>query len=118
MLFHDQCAIYPVGFCSTRVFASMKNPEQQCLYTCQIKDCGAGPQVPTGLPGEDMSVVLLLYSHYIIRRQWLEFNLKTENLAEARTHVEYRRGALIFDAEFLLITIRIIIIYSFSILVF
>lgn len=45
MLFHDECAIYPVGFCSTRVFASMKNPDQQCLYTCQIKDLGAGPQV-------------------------------------------------------------------------
>uniref|UniRef100_A0A1A8MK83 Transforming growth factor beta regulator 1 n=2 Tax=Nothobranchius pienaari TaxID=704102 RepID=A0A1A8MK83_9TELE len=44
MLFHDECAIYPVGFCSTRVFASMKSPEQQCLYTCQIKDGGAGPQ--------------------------------------------------------------------------
>nr|XP_061828716.1 uncharacterized protein LOC133614614 [Nerophis lumbriciformis] len=44
MLFHDECAIYPVGFCSTRVFASMKNPEQQCLYTCQIKDGRSGPQ--------------------------------------------------------------------------
>ncbi|KAK2846978.1 hypothetical protein Q5P01_009977 [Channa striata] len=44
MLFHDECAIYPVGFCSTRVFASMKNPDQQCLYTCQIKDGGTGPQ--------------------------------------------------------------------------
>ncbi|XP_056467822.1 transforming growth factor beta regulator 1 isoform X2 [Gadus chalcogrammus] len=52
MLFHDQCAIYPVGFCSTRVFASMKNPEQQCLYTCQIKDCGAGPQFEI-VPEED-----------------------------------------------------------------
>ncbi|KAM6946460.1 transforming growth factor beta regulator 1 [Aplochiton taeniatus] len=44
MLFHDQCAIYPVGFCSTRTYASMKNPEQQCLFTCQIKDGGTGPQ--------------------------------------------------------------------------
>ncbi|XP_026782739.2 transforming growth factor beta regulator 1 isoform X2 [Pangasianodon hypophthalmus] len=42
--FHDESAIYPVGFCSTRVFASMKNPEQQCLYTCQIKDGNQGPQ--------------------------------------------------------------------------
>ncbi|XP_062860953.1 transforming growth factor beta regulator 1 isoform X2 [Trichomycterus rosablanca] len=42
--FHDESAIYPVGFCSTRVFASMKNPQQQCLYTCQIKDGGQGPQ--------------------------------------------------------------------------
>lgn len=45
MSFHDECAIYPVGFCSTRVFASMKNPDQQCLYTCQIKDGGNGPKV-------------------------------------------------------------------------
>ncbi|KAJ4942110.1 hypothetical protein JOQ06_011979 [Pogonophryne albipinna] len=52
MLFHDECAIYPVGFCSTRVFASMKNPDQQCLYTCQIKDSGAGPQFEI-VPEED-----------------------------------------------------------------
>ncbi|KAJ3591251.1 hypothetical protein NHX12_009197 [Muraenolepis orangiensis] len=52
MLFHDQCAIYPVGFCSTRVFASMKSPELQCLYTCQIKDGGAGPQFEI-VPEED-----------------------------------------------------------------
>lgn len=43
--FHDESSIYPVGFCSTRVFASVKNPQQQCLYTCQIKDGGHGPQV-------------------------------------------------------------------------
>lgn len=42
--FHDESAIYPAGFCSTRVFASMKSPDQQCLYTCQIKDGGTGPQ--------------------------------------------------------------------------
>uniref|UniRef100_A0A3B3SMX1 Transforming growth factor beta regulator 1 n=1 Tax=Paramormyrops kingsleyae TaxID=1676925 RepID=A0A3B3SMX1_9TELE len=50
--FHDESAIYPVGFCSTRVFASMKSPEQQCLYTCQIKDGGAGPQFEI-VPEED-----------------------------------------------------------------
>ncbi|KAM8927943.1 transforming growth factor beta regulator 1 [Pelodytes ibericus] len=42
--FHDKLAIYPVGFCSTRVYVSMRNPDQQCLYTCQIKDGGSGPQ--------------------------------------------------------------------------
>ncbi|TRY88461.1 hypothetical protein DNTS_018886 [Danionella cerebrum] len=42
--FHDESSIYPVGFCSTRVFASMKNPDQKCLYTCQIKDGSQGPQ--------------------------------------------------------------------------
>ncbi|KAL6116402.1 tbrg1 [Pungitius sinensis] len=52
MLFHDECAIYPAGFCSTRVFAGMKSPDQQCLYTCQIKDVGAGPQFEI-VPEED-----------------------------------------------------------------
>ncbi|XP_018424097.1 PREDICTED: transforming growth factor beta regulator 1 [Nanorana parkeri] len=42
--FHDRSAIYPVGFCSTRVYASMRNPEQKCLYTCQIKDGWTRPQ--------------------------------------------------------------------------
>ncbi|XP_041032460.1 transforming growth factor beta regulator 1 isoform X7 [Carcharodon carcharias] len=42
--FCDETAIYPVGFCSTRVYASMKNPNHKCLYTCQIKDGGSGPQ--------------------------------------------------------------------------
>ncbi|XP_035293702.1 transforming growth factor beta regulator 1 isoform X1 [Cricetulus griseus] len=42
--FHDESAIYPVGYCSTRVFASMKCPDQKCLYTCQVKDGGVQPQ--------------------------------------------------------------------------
>ncbi|KAF6278597.1 transforming growth factor beta regulator 1 [Rhinolophus ferrumequinum] len=42
--FHDESAIYPVGYCSTRMYASMKCPDQKCLYTCQIKDGGVQPQ--------------------------------------------------------------------------
>uniref|UniRef100_A0A8D1MV22 Transforming growth factor beta regulator 1 n=1 Tax=Sus scrofa TaxID=9823 RepID=A0A8D1MV22_PIG len=42
--FHDESAIYPVGYCSTRIYASMQHPDQECLYTCQIKDGGTGPQ--------------------------------------------------------------------------
>ncbi|KAF6083199.1 transforming growth factor beta regulator 1 [Phyllostomus discolor] len=42
--FHDESAIYPVGYCSTRIYASMKRPDQKCLYTCQIKDGGVQPQ--------------------------------------------------------------------------
>nr|XP_006209897.1 transforming growth factor beta regulator 1 isoform X1 [Vicugna pacos] len=42
--FHDESAIYPVGYCSTRTYASMKCPDQECLYTCQIKDGGSQPQ--------------------------------------------------------------------------
>lgn len=42
--FHDENAIYPVGYCSTRLYASMKHPDHKCLYTCQIKDGGLQPQ--------------------------------------------------------------------------
>ncbi|XP_038363328.1 transforming growth factor beta regulator 1 isoform X2 [Canis lupus baileyi] len=42
--FHDESAIYPVGYCSTRIYASVKCPDQKCLYTCQIKDGGMQPQ--------------------------------------------------------------------------
>ncbi|XP_004605198.2 transforming growth factor beta regulator 1 [Sorex araneus] len=42
--FHDENAIYPVGYCSTRVYASSKYPDRKCLYTCQIKDGGVQPQ--------------------------------------------------------------------------
>ncbi|XP_073440970.1 transforming growth factor beta regulator 1 [Dendrobates tinctorius] len=42
--FHDKAAIYPVGFCSTRVYVSMKSPDQKCLYTCQIKDGWSRPK--------------------------------------------------------------------------
>lgn len=43
--FHSEEYIYPVGFCSTRIYASTKNAEQKCLYTCKITDGGVGPKV-------------------------------------------------------------------------
>ncbi|XP_058244564.1 transforming growth factor beta regulator 1 isoform X1 [Hemibagrus wyckioides] len=64
--FHDESAIYPVGFCSTRVFASMKNPEHQCLYTCQIKDGKQGPQfeiVPEDDPQNSIVAMSALSCH-------------------------------------------------------
>ncbi|TFJ98102.1 butyrophilin subfamily 2 member A1-like [Platysternon megacephalum] len=56
--FHEEGAIYPVGFCSTRVYASMRRPDQRCLYTCQIKDGGVGPRfeiVPEDEPGSALA---------------------------------------------------------------
>ncbi|KAG5269450.1 hypothetical protein AALO_G00202180 [Alosa alosa] len=64
--FHDESSIYPVGFCSTRVFASMKSPDQQCLYTCQIKDGGTGPQfeiVPEDDPQNSIAASSALGCH-------------------------------------------------------
>ncbi|XP_053219556.1 transforming growth factor beta regulator 1 [Podarcis raffonei] len=52
--FHTEMAIYPVGYCSTRIFASTRRPVHRCLYTCQIKDGGGGPHfeiAPEDEPG-------------------------------------------------------------------
>jgi len=43
--FHTSNSIFPVGYCSTRVYASLHSPEKQCLYTCKISDGGNGPMV-------------------------------------------------------------------------
>ncbi|KAM4650581.1 transforming growth factor beta regulator 1 isoform 1-T2 [Discoglossus pictus] len=61
--FHDKDAIYPVGFCSTRVYVSMRNHNQKCLYTCQIKDGGAGPQFEI-VPEDDPQNSIVASSSY------------------------------------------------------
>lgn len=42
--FHSERYIWPVGYCSSRTYPSMKNPENKCIYTCKILDGGFGPQ--------------------------------------------------------------------------
>ncbi|XP_063982673.1 transforming growth factor beta regulator 1 [Diachasmimorpha longicaudata] len=42
--YHTEDHIYPVGFCSTRVYASLKNPRLKALYTCKILDGGVNPR--------------------------------------------------------------------------
>ncbi|KAL4229703.1 transforming growth factor beta regulator 1 [Mactra antiquata] len=41
--FHTSNSIFPVGYCSTRVYANINTPEKQCLYTCKITDGANGP---------------------------------------------------------------------------
>lgn len=43
--FHSVANIYPEGFCSTRVYVDVNNPDNRCLYTCKISDGGKGPIV-------------------------------------------------------------------------
>ncbi|CAD6241048.1 GSCOCG00009097001-RA-CDS [Cotesia congregata] len=42
--YHTDEFIYPVGFCSTRLYASLKNIQSPSLYTCKIVDGGAKPR--------------------------------------------------------------------------
>lgn len=43
LTFHDEDLIYPVGFCSTRVYGSLSDPTSPCIYTCMILDGGNAP---------------------------------------------------------------------------
>lgn len=41
--YHTQDYIFPVGFCSTRIYGSLRDPERKCVYTCKVMDGGMSP---------------------------------------------------------------------------
>lgn len=51
--YHTEDLIYPVGFCSTHVYGSVRNPEMKCIYTCKISDGGDFPRFEISSDGED-----------------------------------------------------------------
>ncbi|XP_052773568.1 transforming growth factor beta regulator 1-like [Mya arenaria] len=53
--FHTSNSIFPVGYCSTRLYASLKALDKQCLYTCKISDGGNGPMFEI-VPDDDPKV--------------------------------------------------------------
>lgn len=42
--FHCEDAIYPVGYVSTRIYGSLKDPTTKCIYTCKISDATGMPR--------------------------------------------------------------------------
>ncbi|XP_019870693.1 transforming growth factor beta regulator 1 [Aethina tumida] len=42
--FHCEDAIFPVGFVSTRIYGSLKDPNVKCIYTCKISDINDLPR--------------------------------------------------------------------------
>lgn len=42
--FHCEEAIYPVGYVSTRIYGSLKDPTTKCIYTCKISDANGMPR--------------------------------------------------------------------------
>lgn len=42
--YHTEDYIFPVGYCSTRVYASLKDARMKSLYTCKILDGGMKPR--------------------------------------------------------------------------
>ncbi|XP_011692076.1 PREDICTED: transforming growth factor beta regulator 1 isoform X2 [Wasmannia auropunctata] len=42
--YHTEELIFPVGYCSTRLYANLRDPRTQSLYTCKILDGGPTPR--------------------------------------------------------------------------
>lgn len=42
--FHCEDAIYPVGYVSTRLYGSLRDPTVKCIYTCKISDANGAPR--------------------------------------------------------------------------
>ncbi|KAL3266296.1 hypothetical protein HHI36_010476 [Cryptolaemus montrouzieri] len=42
--FHSEEVIYPVGYVSTRIYGSLKDPTVKCVYTCKISDANSLPR--------------------------------------------------------------------------
>lgn len=42
--FNTSDIIFPIGYCSTRIYASIRNPKQECLYICLIKEANGLPR--------------------------------------------------------------------------
>lgn len=55
--FHSEDAIYPVGYVSTRIYGSLKNPTVKCVYTCKISDDGETPIFEIACDDESPSIV-------------------------------------------------------------
>ncbi|XP_047470254.1 transforming growth factor beta regulator 1-like [Penaeus chinensis] len=56
--YHNEHCIFPVGFCSSRMFASLRDPLKPVLYTCKIVDGGPIPRFEVVCEDEEESVVV------------------------------------------------------------
>ncbi|KAG7160910.1 Transforming growth factor beta regulator 1-like [Homarus americanus] len=56
--YHREQCIFPVGFCSSRIFASLRDPLKPVLYTCKILDGGLIPRFEVVCEDEEDAVVV------------------------------------------------------------
>lgn len=55
--YHTEQCIFPVGFCSSRMYASLRDPLRPVLYTCKIVDGGLTPRFEVVCEDEEDAVV-------------------------------------------------------------
>lgn len=56
--YHREQCIFPVGFCSSRIYASLRDPLNPVLYTCKILDGGVVPRFEVVCDDEEDAVVV------------------------------------------------------------
>lgn len=56
--YHNEQCIFPVGFCSSRIYASLRDPLKPVLYTCKIVDGGLSPRFEVVCEDEEDAVVV------------------------------------------------------------
>ena len=68
--YHSEDLIFPVGFCSTRVYGSLKDPEKKCVYTCKILDGGTAPTYVENdlhyFHSTEVSMLFMPFEYFII----------------------------------------------------
>lgn len=76
--FHSQKYIYPVFYCSTRIFWSMRRPGQRSLYRCEIKEQDGRPLFQVTVIDKDLPDVVL--KNFNCTELWREIAAKVQQL--------------------------------------
>ncbi|KAF5302185.1 hypothetical protein FQR65_LT08610 [Abscondita terminalis] len=56
--FHCEDAIFPVGYVSTRIYGSIKDPTTKCIYTCKISDSNGSPRFEIAPDNDHASTII------------------------------------------------------------
>ncbi|XP_012556759.1 transforming growth factor beta regulator 1 isoform X1 [Hydra vulgaris] len=89
--FHSERYIWPVGFCSTRLYPSMKDPDYRVQYFCYIKDGGSDPMfeiIPEDEPDQPITAMTATACHCVV--------LKRLNTARGKTATNTGSGPEFF----------------------
>jgi len=61
--YHTEDLIFPVGYCSTRIYANLRDPRTKSLYTCKILDGGLKPRYKN--KNTERTIILIEYWRYL-----------------------------------------------------
>lgn len=74
--YHTEDLIYPVGYCSTRVYANLRDVRTKSLYTCKILDGGPKPRYIVTII---INIILFTHTHKCTFRITYRFEIVSDN---------------------------------------